>query len=236
MDENIILRVCAITPILHLPAFARLRDSIYQNELGLVVFFPLFLSAMWLSTILLNPHVRVYNLRCLLVGAVLLVALGAVIDVYGWDGYQASSHLDAVPIATGCLMIVHHIFALCMCSRHTAVLDLVLSIVEIICEVTIRGQTLTILRHLCSPGLLDLLVWAVTDTAYCVDGGGNYLPGVYDPGISRPSLATKIRVSWRMPRCKSAVYGMENCAESLASETSCKGRVHRYPYSARADN
>ncbi|KAJ7631551.1 hypothetical protein DFH06DRAFT_1140357 [Mycena polygramma] len=154
---------------------------------------------MWSSTILLNPHIRVYNLRCLLVGAVLLVTLGAVINVYGWDDYQANSHLDAVPIATGCLMIVHHISALRMCSRRTAVLDLVLSIVEIICEVTIR------------------------DTAYCVDGGGNYLPGVYDPGISRPSLATKIRVSWRMPRCKSAVYGMENCAESLNAQILTRG-------------
>ncbi|KAJ7613622.1 hypothetical protein DFH06DRAFT_144308 [Mycena polygramma] len=75
---------------------------------------------MWsVGAPLFNPMARVYNIRILLVGSVLLITWSALV----WDFFS---------VGTGCLILVHHPLALWVGLPGLGVLDMALIVVELI--------------------------------------------------------------------------------------------------------
>ncbi|KAJ7642369.1 hypothetical protein DFH06DRAFT_1214606 [Mycena polygramma] len=76
---------------------------------------------MWSSAILSNPRARVYNLRVLIIGA--LVAVGFTLD---------SVTKDSASLGAGCLILAHHPLALFASHLRLAAVDLLVTALEII--------------------------------------------------------------------------------------------------------
>ncbi|KAJ7279782.1 hypothetical protein C8J57DRAFT_1712682 [Mycena rebaudengoi] len=155
---------------------------------------------MQFSAFLFNPIIRVYTLRALLLVALAVIALELGTLVNFRQKWLWALQWALPSMGLGCLIVVHHISALFANQKLIAVVDLFLNISEIICAIV-------------------LIV--LNETLVVFDSN---IPHSYVPSITRPVLATEIRVSWLLPPCKSPIYAMEDSTQSLVGETTSQPR------------
>ncbi|KAJ6471070.1 hypothetical protein C8R47DRAFT_1297833 [Mycena vitilis] len=190
---------------------------------------------MCLGALLFNPTARVYNIRILLVGSVLLTTWSALV----WDFFS---------VGTGCLILVHHPLAYVGVAAQSlghrtysqsprlwaglsglGVIDMALIVVEVIRKshpsrfrasvtyVNLSSCCLLVGRT-ARRGPLESVGWTIYSTAPgSTDNGGNLPPG-YSLRIIGTVLAPKNRFPRRVSGCKATIYAVENPVESLAGK------------------